>query len=99
MFLRIFFQYRLVDLNYVYKMHVILSIQFSFLKHIKNFSVISPLLFPRFSLPLPIQFLHLERKQTILYHHPQREGQQPEKHKFADSEEQAGSYHRPVGIG
>ena len=24
MFLRIFFQYRLVDLNYVYKMHVIL---------------------------------------------------------------------------
>ena len=25
-------------------------------------------------------FPNLERKQTILYHHPQREGQQPEEH-------------------
>ena len=44
-------------------------------------------------------FPDLERQQTILYHHPQREGQQPEKHQFADSEEQAGGHHRPVGIG
>ena len=59
----------------------------------------TPLLFPRFSLPLPIQFLRLERKQTILYHHPQREGQQPEEHQFADSKEQVGGHHWPVGIG
>ena len=44
-------------------------------------------------------FPNLEKANNFLYHHPQREGQQPEKHKFADSEEQAGGHHRPVGIG
>ena len=43
-------------------------------------------------------FPNLERANNFLYHHPQREGQQPEKHQFADSEEQIGGHHRPVGI-
>ena len=56
---------------------------------------ISPL-FPTFANSI---LPNLERANNFLYHHPQREGQQPEKHQFADSEEQAGGHHRPVGIG
>ena len=44
-------------------------------------------------------FPNLERANNFLYHHPQREGQQPEKHQFADSEEQVGGHHRPFGFG
>ena len=44
-------------------------------------------------------FPNLERANNFLYHHPQREGQQPEEHQFADSEEQVGGHHRPIGIG
>ena len=58
-------------------------------------SPISPF-FPTFANSI---FPNLERANNFLYHHPQREGQQPEKHQFADSEEQAGGHHRPVGIG
>ena len=42
---------------------------------------------------------NLERANNFLYHHSQCEGQQPEEHQFADSEEQIGGHHRPVGIG
>ena len=44
-------------------------------------------------------FPNLERANNLLYYHPQCEGQQPEKHQFANSEEQVGGHHRPVGIG
>lgn len=43
-------------------------------------------------------FPNLERANNFLYYHPQREGQQPEEHQFADSEEQVGGHHWPVGI-
>ena len=43
-------------------------------------------------------FPNLERTDNLLYHHPKRQGQQPERHQLADSQEQAGGHHGSVRL-